>query len=163
MLASRFRWSSIACSTGLASRPLPALLKCTTFSQPGVSARSAATSRSGTEGRRKVLSSVVMKNDSSIHHVATSLRAEVSRLAAGDRLTSSRDLVRRLGVSPVTGARAIGLLAAGGAGGAPPGSGTFVAPRRPPPDGSGADTAWQAIALGDRSVDARRVTDLLSQ
>ncbi|MGI8336638.1 PLP-dependent aminotransferase family protein [Actinomadura scrupuli] len=93
-----------------------------------------------------------MKQDSSIDHLAASLRAQVTRLTPGDRLPSSRTLVERHKVSPVTVSRALGMLAAEGLVVARPGSGTYVAdpPRafsEPP------DFGWQAVALGDRTVD----------
>ncbi len=82
-------------------------------------------------------------------------------MAPGDRLPSVRDLVRRHGVSPVTVTRAFALLAAEGAVVTRPGSGTFVAPRRARPGDTPADTSWQAVTLGDRSVDTARVSHLL--
>ncbi|MEV1172610.1 PLP-dependent aminotransferase family protein [Nonomuraea sp. NPDC049784] len=90
-----------------------------------------------------------------------SLRAEIARLAPGDRLPSARELVRRHGVSPVTVTRAFALLAAEGAVVTRPGSGTFVAQPRAQPGTMPADTSWQAVALGDRSVDTARVSHLL--
>lgn len=86
--------------------------------------------------------------------IVSSLQREVARLAPGDRLPSSRDLVRRHGVSPVTVARAIAQLAAEGAVVTRPGSGTFVAARRS--QAAEPDTSWQAVVLGDRSVAAPR-------
>ncbi|MEV5752000.1 PLP-dependent aminotransferase family protein [Actinoallomurus sp. NPDC052308] len=104
-----------------------------------------------------------MNNDSSIAGLATELRAEVARLRPGDRLPSSRSLMSRYQVSPVTVAAAIRLLAAEGLVVARPGSGTYVAePPRPTP-AEPADLDWQAVALGDRTVDAAGVIGLLSQ
>nr|CEL13825.1 Transcriptional regulator, GntR family domain / Aspartate aminotransferase [Kibdelosporangium sp. MJ126-NF4]CTQ88193.1 Transcriptional regulator, GntR family domain / Aspartate aminotransferase (EC 2.6.1.1) [Kibdelosporangium sp. MJ126-NF4] len=90
----------------------------------------------------------------------TSLRTELARLAPGDRLPSSRELVRKHEVSPGTVGKAIAQLATEGVVITRPGSGTFVAPRRAstPP----ADLSWQAVALTDRRVDAMAVTSLLS-
>ncbi|GAB7188355.1 PLP-dependent aminotransferase family protein [Kitasatospora sp. Ki12] len=81
------------------------------------------------------------------------LRAEVARLSPGDRLPSSRDLIARHGVGPVTVSRAIALLAAEGAVVTRPGSGTYVSARRPSPVAGGEpDTSWQAVALAGRHV-----------
>ncbi|MFI6731325.1 PLP-dependent aminotransferase family protein [Nonomuraea sp. NPDC050451] len=93
--------------------------------------------------------------------LVTSLRAEIAGLAAGDRLPSARDLVRRHGVSPVTVTRAFALLAAEGAVVTRPGSGTFVAARRDrSADGAG-DTSWQTVVLADRSMPALTAGELL--
>ncbi|WP_431925955.1 PLP-dependent aminotransferase family protein [Nonomuraea jabiensis] len=93
--------------------------------------------------------------------LVTSLRAEIAGLAAGDRLPSARDLVRRHGVSPVTVTRAFALLAAEGAVVTRPGSGTFVAARRDrSADGVG-DTSWQTVVLADRSMPALTAGELL--
>lgn len=90
------------------------------------------------------------------------LRAEVARLRPGDRLPSSREIMRRHGVSPVTVSRALGQLAAEGKVIVRPGSGAFVAPRRVASRDS-ADLSWQAVALGDRVVDDGHVTPLLAR
>jgi len=91
----------------------------------------------------------------------TSLQAEIARLAPGDRVPSSRDLIRRHGVGPVTVARAIARLAAEGEVVTRPGSGTFVAPRRTRAGEGPIDTSWQAVALADRTVDEQSVIELL--
>ncbi|GAA0364807.1 PLP-dependent aminotransferase family protein [Actinoallomurus spadix] len=104
-----------------------------------------------------------MNNDSSIAGLAQELRAEIARLRPGDRLPSSRSLMSRHQVSPVTVARAIRLLAAEGLLVARPGSGTYVAERPRPAPAEPADLDWQAVALGDRTVDAEGVVGLLSQ
>lgn len=106
-----------------------------------------------------------MEESSSIESLLTSLHAEIAKLAPGDRLPSSRDLIRRHGVSPVTVARAFARLAAEGVVVTRPGSGTFVAPRRARRSGARddatdiIDTSWQAVALAlaDRTVDAQSV------
>ncbi|GLW29300.1 PLP-dependent aminotransferase family protein [Actinoplanes regularis] len=103
-----------------------------------------------------------MFESSTIAALVSVLRAEIARLAPGDRLPSNRDLVRSHSVSPVTVARAVAALAAEGIVVTRPGSGTFVAGRRARPPHAAIDTSWQTVALGDRSVDARTVTDLLS-
>ncbi|SCL69782.1 PLP-dependent aminotransferase family protein [Micromonospora peucetia] len=102
-----------------------------------------------------------MSESSTIERLVTSLRAEIARLTPGDRLPSSRDLVRRHAASPVSVARAVAVLAAEGAVVTRPGSGTFVAARSSRAFGAPPDTSWQAVALADRSIDAHTVTDLL--
>lgn len=102
-----------------------------------------------------------MFESSSVDALVTSLRTEIARLSPGDRLPSSRDLVRRHIVSPVTVARAIAVLAAEGIVVTRPGSGTFVAPQRVRLGDEMVDTSWQAVALADRTVDARSVIELL--
>ncbi len=78
------------------------------------------------------------------------LRAEIAALGPGDRLPSSRDLIARHGVGPVTVSRAIALLAAEGAVVTRPGSGTYVAARRSRQGDEVPDTSWQAVALAGR-------------
>ncbi len=92
-----------------------------------------------------------------IDTLVSTLRTEIARRAPGEQLPSSRDLVRRHGVGPVTVARAMARLAAEGVVVTRPGSGTFVAPRGLRAAGDTIDTSWQAVVLGDRSVDARAV------
>ncbi len=84
------------------------------------------------------------------------LRGEVARLAPGDRLPSSRDLIARHGVGPVTVSRAIALLAAEGVVVTRPGSGTYVAARRARPADAEPDTSWQTVALAGRQFPAER-------
>lgn len=93
--------------------------------------------------------------------LADSLRADVRRMSAGERLPSSRSLVERHRVSPVTVSRALGLLAAEGLVVTRPGSGAFAAGRRDTA-AEPADLGWQAVTLGDRSVDASGVSWLLT-
>ncbi len=92
--------------------------------------------------------------------LADRLRAEVRGLGPGERLPSSRSLVERHRVSPVTVSRALGLLAAEGLVVTRPGSGTFAADRPAPAEPS--DPGWQAVTLGDRAVDASGVSWLLT-
>lgn len=82
----------------------------------------------------------------------TILRSEIGRLSAGDRLPSSRELINRHGVGPVTVSRAIALLAAEGAVITRPGSGTYVAARAPRSGAAEPDTSWQEVALSGRHV-----------
>ncbi|TDE39426.1 PLP-dependent aminotransferase family protein [Actinomadura sp. 6K520] len=102
-----------------------------------------------------------MKNDSSVTVLADALRAELRRLSPGERLPPSRALVERHRVSPVTVSRALGLLAAEGLIVTRPGSGAFAADR-PAAASEPADLGWQAVALGDRSVDSAGVSWLLT-
>ncbi|MBG0821513.1 PLP-dependent aminotransferase family protein [Planomonospora sp. ID91781] len=103
-----------------------------------------------------------MNDDSSILRLAAILREETERLRPGDRLPSSRELMRRHGVSPVTVSRALGRLAAEGRVVTRPGSGTYVAPRSARASSEPADLSWQTVALGDRVVDDTRVVGLLT-
>ncbi|MFL1426495.1 MULTISPECIES: PLP-dependent aminotransferase family protein [unclassified Nocardiopsis] len=103
-----------------------------------------------------------MNNGSTSGDLAESLRALLSGLAPGDRLPSSRELVKRYRVGPATVARAIAALAAEGAVVTRPGSGTYVAERRARPhEEAAADLSWQTVALTDRAVDTRLVADPL--
>ncbi|WP_344581940.1 PLP-dependent aminotransferase family protein [Nonomuraea roseoviolacea] len=102
-----------------------------------------------------------MNNDSSIAQIAAILRDEAARLRPGDRLPSSREVMRRHSVSPVTVSRALGMLAAEGVVVTRPGSGAFVAHRTERP-AAAPDLSWQTVALGDRVVDASSVVSLLS-
>ena len=83
-------------------------------------------------------------------------------LRPGDRLPSSRALMARHQVSPVTVTRAIGRLSAEGLVVARPGSGTYVAERARPRGDSDTAFAWQTVPLADRTVDAGGVVALLS-
>ncbi|MGW3659382.1 aminotransferase-like domain-containing protein [Streptomyces sp. NPDC005151] len=95
-----------------------------------------------------------MSDSSSTAMVVAILRAEIARLAPGDRLPSSRDLISRHVVSPVTVSRAFALLAAEGAVVTRPGSGTYVAARPVRSKTDVPDTSWQAVALAGRDLDA---------
>ncbi|MFC7644226.1 PLP-dependent aminotransferase family protein [Streptosporangium lutulentum] len=89
------------------------------------------------------------------------LREEMKQLRPGDRLPSSRELMRVHNVSPVTVSRALGLLAAEGRVITKPGSGAYVAPPIARA-GDTADLSWQTVALGDRTVDDTGVSGLLT-
>ena len=86
-----------------------------------------------------------MKKSSSVADLRDRLRREFDRYPPGEKLPSSRDLVERYGVSPVTVSRAIGRLAAEGFLVTRPGAGSFRASRRP--SRRLEDTSWQEVAL----------------
>ncbi|MER8067802.1 PLP-dependent aminotransferase family protein [Streptomyces sp. NPDC094034] len=105
-----------------------------------------------------------MHERSSVAELANSLRQELNRYSPGGKLPSSRALVDRYRVSPVTVSRALARLAAEGLVITRPGSGAFRAPAKaatPPPG----DTSWQEVSLSadaatelvPRSVDATGV------
>ncbi len=71
-----------------------------------------------------------MQERSSVAELVTSLRAELNRYSPGGKLPSSRALVERFRVSPVTVSRAIAQLAAEGLVTTRPGSGAFRAEPR---------------------------------
>ncbi|MFD8298340.1 PLP-dependent aminotransferase family protein [Streptomyces bauhiniae] len=105
-----------------------------------------------------------MNERSSVRELAEQLRKELDRYSPGGKLPSSRALVERFRVSPVTVSRALARLAAEGLVVTRPGAGAFRAGPRAatPPAG---DTSWQEVALsadaaGDvvpRTVDASGV------
>ncbi|QES50973.1 GntR family transcriptional regulator [Streptomyces venezuelae] len=106
-----------------------------------------------------------MYERSSVAELAESLRSELNRYSVGGKLPSSRALVERYRVSPVTVSRALARLAAEGLVVTRPGAGVFRAePRRSGPEQAG-DTSWQEVALSagaaeetvPRSVDASGV------
>ncbi|MEV6301141.1 PLP-dependent aminotransferase family protein [Actinoplanes sp. NPDC051861] len=99
-----------------------------------------------------------MSDGSTSHSLVSELRRLVAGLTPGDRLPSSRELIERYRVSPVTVSRAIATLAAEGAVVSRPGSGTYVAPRTDHAGPTVADTAWQTVALADRAVDVRHLS-----
>ncbi len=94
----------------------------------------------------------------------TVLRRELDRYSPGGKLPSSRALVDRFRVSPVTVSRALAQLAAEGLVVTRPGAGAFRARPRPSAVPVG-DTSWQEVALSadgaadlvPRSVDASGV------
>ncbi|MEE1752610.1 aminotransferase-like domain-containing protein [Streptomyces sp. SP18CS02] len=105
-----------------------------------------------------------MQERSSVAELANSLRRELNRYSPGEKLPSSRTLVERHRVSPVTVSRALAQLAAEGLVTTRPGAGAF---RSRPRTGTPApgDTSWQEVALSadsaqelvPRSVDASGV------
>ncbi|KAK1183325.1 PLP-dependent aminotransferase family protein [Streptomyces sp. NBS 14/10] len=108
-----------------------------------------------------------MQERSSVAELASILRAELNRYSPGEKLPSSRALVDRYRVSPVTVSRALAALRAEGLVVTRPGAGAFRATR--PRAGEEAprpgDTSWQEVALSvetsgesvPRSVDASGV------
>lgn len=103
---------------------------------------------------------MLMAEGSTSGDLVTVLRGLLAGLAPGERLPSSRELVQRYRVSPVTVSRAIAQLSAEGVVITRPGSGTYVAPRSRTA-GEAVDTAWQTVALADRTVDTASITDAL--
>ncbi|MDF3299788.1 PLP-dependent aminotransferase family protein [Streptomyces tropicalis] len=110
-----------------------------------------------------------MNQRSSVGELADSLRRELHRYSPGGKLPSSRALVERFRVSPVTVSRALAQLAAEGLVVTRPGAGAFRA-HRPAPSAPAADTSWQEVALSadattdlaPRTVDAAGVTVTLA-
>jgi DNA-binding transcriptional MocR family regulator len=101
-------------------------------------------------------------HDDSSTTLAARLREQVTALGPGARLPSSRELMERHRVSPVTVSRALAMLAAEGVVVTRPGSGTYVAePHRTAPS-EPPDFDWQSVALGDRTVDASAVRAMLT-
>lgn len=101
--------------------------------------------------------------------LAESLRSELNRYSTGGKLPSSRALVERYRVSPVTVSRALAQLAAEGLVVTRPGAGVFRAAPRTAAPATG-DTSWQEVALSaegageivPRSVDATGVLGSLA-
>ncbi|HEX6755033.1 MAG TPA: PLP-dependent aminotransferase family protein [Mycobacteriales bacterium] len=102
-----------------------------------------------------------MTNGSSTERVLADLRRTAAGGRPGDLLPSTRQLVARHGVGPVTVTRAVARLAAEGVVVSEPGRGTYVAAPRPrradPPD-----LGWQTVALADRAVGADDLVELLA-
>jgi DNA-binding transcriptional MocR family regulator len=105
-----------------------------------------------------------MQESSSIGELVNKLRLELKRYSAGEKLPSSRVLVERFRVSPVTVSRALAQLATEGLVVTRPGAGAFRAEPRAVVPAVG-DTDWQEVALSadasaelvPRSVDASGV------
>lgn len=91
--------------------------------------------------------------------LATILRAELNRYSPGEKLPSSRALMERHQLSPVTVSRAIATLVAEGLVVSRPGAGVFRAERRAAPAERG-DVSWQEVALSAEVADGQvRHTD----
>ncbi|MEU1200270.1 PLP-dependent aminotransferase family protein [Streptomyces sp. NPDC005813] len=105
-----------------------------------------------------------MQERSSVAELANQLRRELDRYSPGGKLPSSRALVERFRVSPVTVSRALAQLAAEGLVVTRPGAGAFRARPRAAVEPTG-DTSWQEVALSadaaaelvPRTVDASGV------
>ncbi|MFF7371663.1 PLP-dependent aminotransferase family protein [Streptomyces tricolor] len=94
-----------------------------------------------------------MQQRSSVGELAEQLRRELDRYSPGGKLPSSRALVERFRVSPVTVSRALAQLAAEGLVVTRPGAGAFRARPHTPQTPAG-DTSWQQVALSaDGSAD----------
>ncbi|MFF8944015.1 PLP-dependent aminotransferase family protein [Streptomyces sp. NPDC014864] len=106
-----------------------------------------------------------MQERSSGGELAELLRRELHRYSPDEKLPSSRALVERFRVSPVTVSRALAQLAAEGLVVTRPGAGAFRARPRAAAAPAG-DTSWQEVALSadggadlvPRTVDASGVT-----
>jgi DNA-binding transcriptional MocR family regulator len=94
----------------------------------------------------------------SVTELAGSLRRDLARLSPDERLPSSRELVARYQVSPVTVSRAIAALVAEGLVVSRPGAGVFRAGDRPRTRVTG-DVSWQEIALSAAPGSAPRTVD----
>ncbi|RLU92237.1 GntR family transcriptional regulator [Streptomyces griseocarneus] len=111
-----------------------------------------------------------MHERSSVAGLAATLRGELDRYSPGEKLPSSRSLVERFRVSPVTVSRALGALAAEGLVVTRPGAGAFRAEPHAAPARAG-DTSWQQVALSaepaggavPRTVDAGAVVATLAE
>ncbi|AQW49083.1 PLP-dependent aminotransferase family protein [Streptomyces violaceusniger] len=111
-----------------------------------------------------------MEQRSSVAELANSLRKELDRYSPGEKLPSSRALVERHRVSPVTVSRALAALAAEGLVVTRPGAGAFRADRPGAAAPRPGDTSWQEVALSvetvgepvRRSVDASGVLATLA-
>jgi DNA-binding GntR family transcriptional regulator len=82
-------------------------------------------------------------SDNSIATVAGAIRAEAAGRPPGGRLPSTREFVRRLGVSSVTVSRALAILVSEGTVITRPGEGSFVAGRPARGDRPADDFGWQ--------------------
>ncbi|MGW5422969.1 aminotransferase-like domain-containing protein [Streptomyces sp. NPDC003943] len=87
-----------------------------------------------------------MQQRSSVDELTVLLKAELDRYSPGEKLPSSRALVERHHVSPVTVTRALAQLAAEGLVVTRPGAGAYRAETRAATPATG-DTSWQQLAL----------------
>ena len=84
-----------------------------------------------------------------------------AELRSGDRLPTTRSLVERFHVSPITVQHALARLTQEGLVFTRPGHGAFVAERRPKP--AGIDHGWQAVVLGPSPPALDEFRDLFAQ
>ncbi|MFI5529550.1 PLP-dependent aminotransferase family protein [Kitasatospora sp. NPDC051853] len=110
-----------------------------------------------------------MHERSSVNDLAAILRRELDRYSPGEKLPSSRALIDRHQVSPVTVSRAIAALAAEGLVVSRPGAGVFKAATRATTATEPRDVSWQEVALSaepspgpDRRADATGVLTSLA-
>ncbi|MCF3100796.1 PLP-dependent aminotransferase family protein [Streptomyces roseoverticillatus] len=111
-----------------------------------------------------------MHERNSVAELAETLKRELDRYSPGEKLPSSRALVERFRVSPVTVSRALATLAAEGLVVTRPGAGAFRAAPHSAPARLG-DTSWQQVALSaesaaeaiPRAVDATGVLTTLAE
>ncbi len=94
----------------------------------------------------------------SVTELAGSLRRDLARYSPDEQLPSSRELVARYQVSPVTVSRAIATLVAEGLVVSRPGAGVFRAGDRPRTRVT-EDLSWQEIALSAEPGSAPRAVD----
>ncbi|MFH8790531.1 PLP-dependent aminotransferase family protein [Streptomyces roseoverticillatus] len=92
-----------------------------------------------------------MHERNSVAELAETLKRELDRYSPGEKLPSSRALVERFRVSPVTVSRALAALAAEGLVITRPGAGAFRAAPHSAPARLG-DTSWQQVALSAESA-----------
>ncbi|TWP35930.1 PLP-dependent aminotransferase family protein [Leekyejoonella antrihumi] len=98
-----------------------------------------------------------MSNDSSVGRVVRELRSLAETGSPGDQLPSTRSLVTRLQVSPVTVSQATASLVAAGVLTSVPGRGVFIAPRS---TRHTHDFAWQSVTLGSQMLDVQPIRAL---
>ncbi|MGW0704661.1 aminotransferase-like domain-containing protein [Streptomyces sp. NPDC002643] len=111
-----------------------------------------------------------MQERSSADELVEQLRRELDRYSPGGKLPSSRALVERYRVSPVTVSRALAQLVAEGLVVTRPGAGAFRAVPRETGAAAVGDTSWQEVALSadattelvPRTVDASGVLATLA-
>ncbi|MFE6778203.1 PLP-dependent aminotransferase family protein [Streptomyces sp. NPDC057702] len=113
-----------------------------------------------------------MYERNSVASLVSFLRDELNRYSPGEKLPSSRALIERHRVSPVTVSRALAVLAAEGLVVTRPGAGAFRAGPLAPAGGRArvGDTSWQEVALSaeaaadavPRSVDASGILATLA-
>ncbi|MGW2598299.1 aminotransferase-like domain-containing protein [Streptomyces klenkii] len=92
-----------------------------------------------------------MYERNSVAELAEALKRELDRYSPGEKLPSSRALVERFRVSPVTVSRALAMLAAEGLVTTRPGAGAFRTAPHAAPVRLG-DTSWQQVALSAESA-----------